>query len=275
MIPLLCVACLFCQIKEITPNKTWDIEIITKKSIEYTLLTKNDPVTLTVEGPTYLRVYTRIVWPKGKKGNQIYKIILQENNVDERIITLESTVSEVSRDQRGRAVSKWRSFHIEVPEGLNHFKIMHWASPEDTILMNFAYESPRTWQDIPATTYAAILEAIEEEKIVTYYELTKGNKIGLTVNGPMKIKVVTRLNFDTNLMGDQPYTLIVDDNGVEETHHMKCYRSETITYRNRKDVVPANARSFYYDVNNGSHVLHFTLTGTLAQSTGLRFLTEE
>lgn len=263
------------QIKEITPNKTWDVEIITKKTIEYTLLTKNSPVSVAVEGPTYIRVYTRIIWPKGKKGNQVYKLILQENELDERIIALETIASDVSRDQKGRLVSKWRSFYIEVPEGLNHYKIMHWASPNDTILMNFAYESPKTWQDIPATTFTTLLEAVEEEKVITYYELLKDGKITLKVTGPLKLKVVSRLSFDSNLMGDQPYTVIVNDNGLEKSHNMKCYRSETISYQNRKDVVPANARSFYYDVNAGSHTLQFTLAGTLANSVGLRFMSEK
>jgi hypothetical protein len=84
MIKLLLILCVFSQIKEINPNKTWEIEIVTKKTEKYYLLTKNEPISIGVEGPTYLKVYTRIPWFGDIKGRQIYKIILQENDMDER-----------------------------------------------------------------------------------------------------------------------------------------------------------------------------------------------
>ena len=90
---LLTVLGIFSQITAITPNQTYEIEIVTKKMDTYTVLAKDQPVTITVDGPTYLRVYTRIPWTERAQKGELYKVILQENELDERIITFESGVT--------------------------------------------------------------------------------------------------------------------------------------------------------------------------------------
>ncbi|MBA7527858.1 hypothetical protein ES705_20037 [subsurface metagenome] len=275
MIKLLLILCVFSQIKEINPDKKWEIEIVTKKTEEYTLLTKNQPVSFVVEGPTYLKTYTRIPWHGDIKGRQIYKIILQENDIDERIITLESEKSSVTKDKKGRPLSKWRSFYIEVPEGLNKYKVINWSSPNDTILLKFKYESPKKWTDIPASDYKTIIESIEEEKIVKYYELKKNEQLTLGINGPARLKVISRLNYDEKIMGEQNYTILADDNGNVKRFPLKCYKSQTIQYKNRKKIVPSNARSFYVNIPKGWHNIKFSLSGTIAQSVSLRFQVEK
>lgn len=267
--------CLLSQLQTIEPYKKWEIEIVTKKTDEYLLLVKNQPLSFSVEGPTYLRVYTRIIWPKGSLGSEIYKVILQKNEIDEDIITLESDESSVSRDKKGRSLSKWRSFYIEVPEGLNHYKLTHWASPQDTILVKFAYESPKRWEEVPAAEYSAIIEAIEEERIVKYYELKNDMAVTVRLNGPLRLRVIVRLNYDEKMIGDQNYTILVEDNGKTEKFPLKSYKSQMIIYKDRKNIVPSNARSFHVNIGAGTHQLRFNLAGTIAESAALRFLVEE
>lgn len=267
--------CLFSQLQKIEPYKKWEIEIVTKKTDEYLLLVKNQPLSFSVEGPTYLRVYTRIVWPKGNLGSEVYKLILQENEIDEDIITFESEESNVTKDKKGRSLSKWRSFYVEVPEGMNNYKLTHWASPQDTILVKFAYESPKRWVEIPATEYGAIIEAIEEERIVKYFELSHSRTVTVRVNGPQRLRVIARLNYDEKMIGDQNYTLTVEEKGKTERFPLKCYKSQMITYKDRKNIVPSNARSFHINLGAGTHTLRFGLAGTVAESAALRFMVEE
>ncbi len=267
--------CFVAQLQNVEPARKWDVEIVTKKTDEYLLLVKNQPISFSVEGPTYLRVYTRIMWPKANMGSEIYKLILQENEIEESIITLESEESRVTRDKKGRPLSKWRSFYIEVPEGLNHYKLTHWASPQDTILVKFSYESPKRWDEIPAAEYGAIIEAVEEERIIKYYELRQGGNITLSIRGPERVRVIARLNYDEKMIGDQNYTIILEQDGKVEQFPLKCYKSQMITYKDRRNLVPSNARSFHINVGNGTHTLRFKLAGTVAESAALRFLVEE
>ncbi len=275
MIVFLSVLCIFSQIRDITPAKTWDLEIVTKKTDEYYLLTKDMPITFTAEGPTYIRVYTRIFWPNKASKKELYKVILEENAIDERLITLESERSDVTTDVRGRPVSKWRTFYIEVPQGVNRYKITQWSSPNDSMLLKFTYESPREWHDIPAAGYSALLEAVEEEKLVKYYEVLRDKKVTLRVQGPVSLKVISRLNYDMTMLGEQSYSLLVSDNGRTEQENAKCYKSDITTYENRPDVVPSNAHTFYIRVEEGWHNLEFTLKGTTAKSASLRFQREK
>ncbi len=275
MIKFLIALCVISQLKDIKPMKKMEIEIVTKQTDEYLLLTKNAPVSFAVEGPTYLRVYTRIMWPKNNMGSQAYKLILQENKLDERIVTLESEESSVTRDNKGRTLSKWRTFYIEVPEGLNQYKLTHWSSPNDTILLKFAYESPKKWTEITPTAYAAVIEAVEEERIIKYYELRNDRTVILRVNGPARVRVISRLNYDEKMIGDQNYTIAVDDNGTQEKFPLKAYKSQIITYKDRPSIVPSNARSFHLSIKEGMHTLKFSMTGTVAESSVLRFLVEE
>lgn len=275
MIYFITIMCIFSQITDISPNEPYDIEIVTKKKDSYTILAKNKPVTLTVEGPTYLRVYTRIPWHGKSAKHEIYKVILQENEIDEKIITLESEKSDVSKGKNGVAVSKWRSFYIEVDQGLNTYRLVHWSSPRDTILLKFAYESPKRWNDIEATEYLSVIEAVEEERFMKYYELPRDGSVTLRIKGPTRLKVISRLNYDVQTVGEQSYTLIAEENGTIEKFPITCHKSEIILYENRKDIIPSDAKRSYINIKDGWHTLQFRLSGTSAGSISLRFQVEE
>ena len=259
MIKLFILLCVFSQIKELSPDKKWAIEIVTKKTEDYNLLIKDEPITLTVEGPTYLRVYTRIPWL---------------SDFDERIITLESEISKVTRDKSGRPLSKWRSFYLEVGDGINNYKIINWASPTDTILLKFKYEAPKKWKDLAATNYASLIEAIEDEKIIKYYELKNETQVTLGINGPGRLKIISRLSYDETISGEQSYTILVREKRKITKFPLKCYKSETIEYKNRKNIVPSNAKTFYIKLGQGWHILEFSLSGSIAKEAALRFQAE-
>lgn len=275
MIKIILILFLFSQIKEVISKDSINIEVVTKKTVSYHILTRENPINITVEGPTSIRVYTRIVCPSKNKSTQLYKLILQKNQLEEKIITLKTQVSKTAQDEMGRSVSKWRSFYIEVPEGLNKYKLLHWSSPRDTILVRFAYGTPGKWIDISATEYNKIFEAVENEKIIPYYELKQGGELLLKISGPKKLKVISRLNYNNSLLGKQNYTIVVQQDKKKETFTFNCYKSEIIKYRNAKELIPSNAQTFYLNISKGTHIIHFTLKGTESKSAGLRFMIKE
>jgi hypothetical protein len=274
MIQTLLLLCSIAQIKTVAPQYPWNIEIVTKKTQEYFLLTRQEPISLTVKGPTYLRVYTRILIPDRTHSDYLYKLILGEGPLDERIISFTTTLSTVTTDKNGTVVSKWRSFYIDVPEGMNTYTLTHWDSPKDTILIRFAYESPQPWNIVPATEYKTMLETIEEERSTRYYELQKDDRVVVKATGPTRLRITARLNYDETLFGEQSFTLVAADNGSENTFPLKCYRSDVLHYQNRSDIVPSNARTIYLTIGDGTHTLIFSMYGSLAKSSALRFETE-
>lgn len=259
------------QTINVTPQYEAKIKIQTSKEESYTILTKNQPVEFKVSGPTWIRVYTRIPWTGEKKDTKIYKLILQEDDIKEKFITQETEYSSVARLDKIR-LSKWRSFFINVPQGLHTYRLVYWRAPSDTILLKFASESPGKWQDIPALSYNTKLNLIENEKITNYYEATPAKPVIIEITGPKKIKITSRLNLLTNAQVEELYIVMIKKNGkIVKTLNLRAYRSETVHYSEGTDITPSNPHTFYLNVPRGTHRYEFWLNNGL--SCGLRFMT--
>lgn len=269
---ILAVVMLFAQIKGIDASGEIKVNIRTSRDETYQLLTKTRPLVINVDGPTWLRVYTRIPVRADEKGVKRYKLILQENDLKERFITLETERSRVARMADVR-LSKWRSFYIRVPRGPNTYRVVIWTAPSDSVLARVAYEAPVKWQDIPPAAYNAKLQATEEEKVIDYFEATTARPVVVSITGPAKLKVITRLGYSPAMNDDQVYNVTVKDNDrIVKNSNFRAYRSETTAYHNRLDVVPSNPHSFYLTLKKGSHRLEFSIAGSQAEAAGFRFL---
>lgn len=260
------------QLINVSPQNETKIKIHTTKDEAYTILTRNQPVEIKVSGPTWIRVYTRIPWTGEKKGTKVYKLILQEDDIKEKFITRETEYSSVARLDKIR-LSKWRSFYINVPQGLHTYRFIYWRAPSDTILMRFTSESPGRWQDIPALSYNRTLELIEDEKIINYYEATIDKPVIIEIEGPKKLKITSRLHIPANVQSDQLYTITVKEKDrTIKTQNFWAYRSETVGYNKQTDLIPSNPHTFYLNVRKGTHRYEFWITN--GAGCGLRFMAE-
>lgn len=274
MFELLCIQLLLGQIKSVVPQSELKVRIQTYQEDIYYLLTKEQPAEITVEGPTWIRVYTRIPWHEDWTGTKTYKLIQQTNGQREKFITLESERSKVAKTGPIR-LSKWRSFFISVPKGNNTYRFVHWASPTDSILLKYAFEAPGKWSDLAPSGYSSKLELAEEEKIIEYYEATDRTPVVLEVSGPRKIKIIARLNFNMTMPADQYFTIDLKEKGRSvKTKSFRAYRSETTVYRNLRETVPSNPHVFYLDVRKGVHRYELYLAGQTG-SAALRIQAEQ
>jgi hypothetical protein len=262
------------QIKGIIPQAEIKVRIQTYQEDTYYLLAKDQPAEITVEGPTWIRVYTRIPWHEDWTGTKTYKIIQQTNGQQEKFISLESERSKVAKAGPIR-LSKWRSFFINVPKGRNTYRFVHWASPTDSIFLKYAFETPGKWSDQSPSSYVSKLELTEDEKIIEYYEATDQKPVTLEVTGPRKIKIIARLNFTMTMPADQYFTIDLKEKGRSvKTKSFRAYRSETTVYRNLREAVPSNPQVFYFDVRKGTHRYELFLAGQVG-SIALRIQAEQ
>lgn len=262
---------------EIKPkNRTIDISIIKRVTQEYYLLTKETPIELSIAGPNWLRVYTRLLFKKEMKEKATYKIVVSEGEV-ERIISLETEKSNSSFGPANQEFGKWRSFFIEVPKGVNNYKFSLWQALSDTIAIRFSIEKPKEWTVLEAHlgTVSGRLNAEEAGKVTGYYELGTNEPIKLPLEGPLRLKVGARLNYDITMEGAQKFTVVILDNGKElQRATFRVGKSETAKYQNKPEVIPSSERSFYVQIPAGKHELEFQLNETMGKSAGLRFLSK-
>lgn len=251
-----------------------NIRIKAYREDTYYLLTETQPLDITIEGPTWVRIYTRLPWHPDWTGMKTYKIIRQENDQDEKFLAFQTERSAVARFGSMR-LSKWRSFFINVPKGKHHYRLIHWQSPADSVFIKIAYEAPGQWQEIVPQSYAAKLELIEEERAINYYEIAPGNPVLVDVNGPIHLKFVVRLHCGPLPDQEHLFKLTINENNKTlKTASFKVHRSETTSYRNQPGTIPSNPRLVYLNLGKGLHRLTVQLAGS-DEKAGIRVLAEQ
>jgi hypothetical protein len=255
-------------------NRTIGISVIKRVTQQYYLLTRNKPLELTIAGPNWLRVYTRLLFKPEMKDKGIYKIIVSEGE-EERIVSLETEKSNSATGPTNQEFGKWRSFFIEVPKGVNNYKFSLWQAPSETVAIRFNIEKPKEWKSLTPDQFQKKLIADEAGKTTDYYELGLTEPTKLQFEGPLRLKIATRLNYDITMEGAQKFTIVVLENDKElQQATFRVSKSETVKYQNKTEVIPSAERLFYLQIPAGKHQLEFRLTETLAKSAGLRFLSK-
>ncbi|HDM90043.1 MAG TPA: hypothetical protein ENG67_02410 [candidate division WOR-3 bacterium] len=261
---------------KITGNlKKVKVKILKEIEKEYILLERGKPLSFEVEGPVFLRVYTRLVYPEKAKGTAIYKLILEEDGKQEKIITKETEPSNKAFLD-GKKLGKWRSFLIEVPPGRHTYRLGIWKSPSPEVAVRIKRTSPPVWKELPPLRPFTIITAYENEKKTNYYLLKKGESLRFRLQGPGRVKLIVRLNFDETLGEEAGFTVVVREGDKEiQRASFKSYRSEMVSWNERKDLVPGKAETLYLEVPKGEHTIQVELLGTLAPSAGVRLLIPE
>lgn len=260
---------------EIKPKKkTIDISVIKRVTQQYYLLTKDSPIELNIAGPNWIRVYTRILYKPGMKDKAIYKIIVEDMD-EEKIVTLETERSTSAIGPANQEFGKWRSFFIEVPKGGSSYKFSLWQATSETVAVRFSFEKPKEWLPLAVTGSSFKLVLEEFGKTTDYYNLTQEASIKVKFDGPLRLKIVARLNYDITMDGAQKFTIIAFENGKElQRATFRVIKSESAIYKNKTEVIPSVERTFYLPIPEGKHQLEFQLNETIAKSASLQFLTK-
>ena len=233
------------------------VSVTKTQEIDYYILTREEPLIINVDGPTWLRVYTRILWQEDMKESEKYRIIVERDGEDDRIVKMTAKKSGVS-SVFGQDVSKWRSFYINVPHETHTYRFFIWRASSDTILLRFGFQSPERWEELIPISYESLIETIESEKIYAYYTGEAEKDVSVIINGPRKIKVVTRVLCDSTFIGENVYGITVYD-GDELIRRVSynTQKSETVIFKNSPNIVPSTKSVTYIDIGDGEHILKF------------------
>ncbi|MBI3193538.1 MAG: hypothetical protein HYZ34_03600 [Ignavibacteriae bacterium] len=104
----------------------------------------------------------------------------------------------------------------------------------------------------------------------TYYRLTKSNTITIEVDGPGKMKVLSRLAFAKSGNASERFTV----RALEGSEEVKVFTTQTekstIAYKN-SDLVSGKNRKFSINVPEGTHTYVFRLEEPAAGEAALKF----
>ncbi len=257
------------EIKKVSSRTV--ISVIKRVEQEYYYVTKNQPFEMSVNGPAWLRIYTRLLWHQDMAKTQTYKLVVSENEQD-KLLTFISELSNTALGAQKQRYSKWRSFYIEVPQGKNNYKISLVEAKSETVAIRVSFEKPVDYHKIIPDVKFRELQFVDKERITNYYEVTDKTPVKVKIEGPATLRVTCRLNYDYTLEGKQNYTISATVSGKEwQAKTFRTSKSQTGLYKNASDLIPSIPHNMYLDIPPGIYLIEFKLKGGLGKSASLHF----
>lgn len=246
-----------------------EVSVVRRVELDYHLVTADRDLEFEVEGPAWVRVYTRAWWPDGVSGRRGYGLSLWQEDA-ERVLEFEAGKSSSSYARNGRPVGQWRSFYVQVPPGRNRYRLALNRAPLDTVGVRFKFQAPRPWAGIalPGLDELVLVQGGQRE---TFRRLAADNPATFRLTGPCQVKVRARLNYRPELVGAQSFRLAVfagDDELVGQ--NLRVTKSQVASWENAGGLVPSVEKTLRFRLPDGSHALRVELHGTLARDCGIR-----
>ena len=222
----------------------------TQKLYSYYVVHPQENITLTTSDIDTLEIYSRIFF-KQQKESDSYKYVL---TYDARNDTIHKVCkqSSVTRGVNGQEVSTYNKSLISLQNKEHTIKIQNIFS--EPILFKFEYSSPSNFSS--QNKYIAYSpDVYRDEKVLmlnekeyTYYE-PNSNKIALDLEGPIYLKIISRVIFDMPGTKKIDYQFEVYDNDrVFASFNEVGYKSSKSILTNNIEQIPSTG-----DVN----ILHF------------------
>lgn len=221
-----------------------------QKMYSYFLLLPSENVSFTISNVDSLGIYSRIFFEQ-RADSRSYEYVLTYDTVAD---TIHKTCrkSSVTRGVNGQPVSTYNKYVIALKNTQSVLKIINLSSVP--ILFKFDYNSPTNYSS--QHEYIAYSPDIyEDEKVLvlndkeyTYYE-PKSNKISLDLEGPIYLKIISRVIFDMPATKKIDYQFDVYDNSSLLASFSEVgYKSSKSILTNNIEHIPSTG-----DVN----ILHF------------------
>ncbi len=272
--------------------------MVESKTLSYHRATDETPVRFVVEGPTRVKVLTRLRVPTSVTGDMDYTVAVALDGAPHGVHEFSSESAGPNATYLALEMfspGKLRRFYIDVPTGRHAFDLT--AGSGTTVDMRIFEKADRVPKRVSLAprTYAGVETLLTRDNELTYYLATASEPVVLEVSGPTTIKVNARLIFDFEMVGEHGYMLGVrswsgsvgDDprrgdgssagagrdgaSGDETTYRLESKASQTITCRDRGDVLPGALRTFELPVPEGRHTFVFRLAGGQARELALKF----
>lgn len=248
------------------------IEIDSRK-ITYYRFDSESPLVFSVQGPTRIKVLTRLRLPAGVTEADYAISVVRDRTrgVHERFSTKPSEAAAYVRSEDHHP-GVIRRAYIDVPTGQHGYEL---RAMGDAVVDARVFESAASTPSrvsLAPLTYASVETFFYRDKELTYYIATAQKPVVFEVIGPTTVKVNTRLLFDEAMFGEQTYMVGVREEGELETlYKIEAGPSETVVCRDRQDVIPGALRHFMLDVGPGTHTYEFRLADAAAHELAVKF----
>lgn len=210
------------------------------KIYNYFLLKPTESISCALINIDTLSVFSRAIMNNGSSIEYQYKVRIGD---EELILNKSAKLSDSSRGVNGENISNYNKYVTKIYEGRVNLLITN-ISKNDLLFKISGNNIVTSNKEIDYIRYTPIFYGdvktlVLNEKEYTYYA-PKAGKIQLTLEGPIVLKIISRMLFDTNYINNSGYRFRVFDNRdyfAEFTE--RAYKSKGSWVKNKPDMTPS------------------------------------
>lgn len=224
------------------------------KIYNYFLLSPSENISCTLHNIDTLSVYSRAIFNNGSSIDYQYQVNIGN---EELILEKSAKLSDSSRGVTGENLSRYNKYATKVYDERVIFSITN-ISQNDLIFKisgNNIVTSNKEIDYIRFTPnfYGDEKTLVLDDKEYTYY-VPKSDKIQLTLEGPIVLKIISRMLFDTNYINNSGYRFRVFDNRDLFAEFVeKAYKSKRNWIKNEPDIIPSTGDVNIIKLPEGIH----------------------
>lgn len=249
------------------------------KSRTYFVLDKDSHLTVLVDGPSQLKIMSRLDLPSEKAEPDYSLEVRIEGSKKPRTIHHTSKLSEKTESTPGSTgnIGVLRSKVIDIPSGKHNVTI---GLPEGSGDKVYVRLSQKTNEFTGGTAVVAMtpfeftteVELVSEEIVYPYYRVGTTDRAALRLVGPATLKVLSRIEYSPEMKGNQKWKVqVLEDGALKKSYKLSAGSSDVIQYRNPVPLLPSRAETFFVEIPQGEHVYEFRMEND-ARTALLRFL---
>jgi hypothetical protein len=239
---------------------------ISERDRTYFSIEKGKSLSVQIKGPTQIRILTRLEFESQPSKSVEYAVEYSiDNQASEKVMFNSRPISSVRDEhQPSRLIGYLRIHSIDMPQGthLVSFKVVNdsqriWMRVQEqkaTFVENLSRVAIQPHQ----FTKAVDLEV--KEKITTYYRIGEDNEVKIDVIGPTNLQILTRLEFDNTMRGEQKFRFqVLEGEKVVETYSFSTEISDVAHYIEPSGNLLSRAEKVSFDIPTGSHSYRIVL----------------
>ncbi len=229
------------------------------QSFDYTLLDPAKPAVIELRGPRKLKIVSRYLFGPGDATTGVYtlRVLLDGEEVLRRSYRSD-VLAGAARCSGGGEAAALRSTTVRVPTGKHQIQVYAEVEGEGRAAARFYREvkrvktkevafAPEQYDSVARLQFAS-------GSTSAYYHFHADSPLGFTVTGPTTLKVYTRLDFDHQMSGAQPYALELLRDGVSvNTYHYQADKLDSAAYVGKPQVLPGDRKLLRVPVPRGRH----------------------
>lgn len=250
------------------------------KRSTYHLATRERAVEYEIKGPTAVRILSRCLAPDEVVDEPIlYRLSVEVDGVKVRELSEGAVVATDATLATGQPVGTLERSIVQVPPGshrLRIFPVEEGGGVALRVLLGEGRSRRISWVSYAPDTYEKAVRLHTRDTETIYYRLTVDHPVTFSINGPLKARVMTRLDFGPENGYSQAYVIkTLIDGQLILSSVLKSRGSHTSTYPELPEVTPGVGRDVAFEVPEGRHEVTIALDGTTARSASVRILIPE